>query len=265
MWPTKAGDIPQPHNSYVNVPTTDGTRRRFHRHGSPELIGAVNAAKTGVTPNTIFNPFAESGPNSAVPFRCDPSGNPMPLLTPGLSFGQAGIRNPGRRRNALQQDSRPRSSIPKLANVITAYTASAIARTASSRPTSPLRSTTAWISATAVNNANNFDFRVDHHFSDKNIVFGRAYMMWDTNNGIVAGTTSITPSPFHTWNIGGAWDHIFTPNLILEMRGGVNARPVMVNPTNPHGFTPETAGRLLEPRRHRRLLPERRRLHRLGQ
>ena len=29
--------------------------------------------------------------------------------------------------------------------------------------------------------ANNFDFRVDHHFSDKNTVFGRAYMMWDTD------------------------------------------------------------------------------------
>ena len=96
-------------------------------------------------------------------------------------------------------------------------------------------------SRNSINNANNFDFRVDHHFSEKNIVFGRAYMMWDTNNGIVAGTTSITPSPFHTWNIGGAWDHIFTPNLILELRGGINARPVMVNPTNPDGYTPETA------------------------
>ena len=53
-------------------------------------------------------------------------------------------------------------------------------------------------------------------------------------------TTSITPSPFHTWNIGGAWDHIFTPNLILEVRGGINARPVQVNPTNPSGYTPET-------------------------
>ena len=40
--------------------------------------------------------------------------------------------------------------------------------------------------------------------------------MWDTDTGIVAGTTSVAPSPYHTWNIGGAWDHIFTPNLILE-------------------------------------------------
>ena len=96
-------------------------------------------------------------------------------------------------------------------------------------------------SRNTINNANNFDFRVDHHFSEKNTVFARAYMMWNDNNGIVAGTSSITPSPFHVWNIGGAWDHIFTPNLVLSVRGGINSRPATVNPTNPQGFQPESA------------------------
>jgi len=86
----------------------------------------------------------------------------------------------------------------------------------------------------------NFDVRVDHHIGTKDTVFGRAYMMWDTTTGIVAGTTSVAPSPYHTWNIGGAWDHIFTPNLILEVRGGINARPVVVNQTNPAGLAPQT-------------------------
>ena len=95
-------------------------------------------------------------------------------------------------------------------------------------------------SRNTVNNANNWDFRVDHHFSDKNVVFARAYMMWNQNNGIVAGTSSITPSPFHVWNIGGAWDHIFTPNLVLSLRGGINSRPATVNPTNPQGLKPLT-------------------------
>ncbi len=48
----------------------------------------------------------------------------------------------------------------------------------------------------------------------------------------------LTNSPYHTWNIGGAWDHIFTPNLILEVRGGVNFRPVQINPTNSLGTSP---------------------------
>ncbi len=41
-------------------------------------------------------------------------------------------------------------------------------------------------------------------------------------------------------NIGGAWDHIFTPSLVLELRGGINARPVVVNQTNALGLSAES-------------------------
>jgi hypothetical protein len=228
-----------PNGSYVTVPTAEELGGDFTGTVTPELTGAVNAAKTGVTPNTIYNPFAESGSNSAVPFRCDSTGSPMPLLTPGLAFGQAGYGiqaaggNPCNRIPSALIDA-------KLAKVISAYTASEY-KNCQFTPNYSFSVHNCLDSRNTVNNANNFDFRVDHHFSDKNTVFGRAYMMWDNNNGIVAGTSSITPSPFHTWNIGGAWDHIFTPNLILSLRGGVNSRPVTVNPTNPNGFTPETS------------------------
>ncbi len=224
----------QPNSSYVNVPTAAELGGDF----TQSLIGAVNATKTGVTPNTVFNPFAESGANSSVPFRCDPSGNPMALLTPGLSFGQAGY-------GVQAAGGTPCNKIPaalidtKLVSVIQAYTGSEL-KNCQITPNYSFAVDNCLDQRNTINNANNFDFRLDHRFSDKNTVFGRAYMMWDTNNGIVAGTNSITPSPFHTWNIGGAWDHIFTPNLILSVRGGINARPVMVNPTNPQGYNPET-------------------------
>jgi len=224
-----------PNGSYVNVPTPDELSGDF----TNSLIGAVNATKTAITPNALFNPFAESGPNSSVRFTCDSSGNPNPLLNPALAFGQAGY-------GVQVSGGTPCFKIPsalidsKLVNVIKAYTASQYAN-CKITPNLTFAIDNCLDTRNTVNNANNFDFRVDHHFSEKNTVFGRAYMMWDTNNGIVAGTTSITPSPFHTWNIGGAWDHIFTPNLILEVRGGINARPVLVNPTNPQGFTPETS------------------------
>jgi len=227
-----------PANSYAKVPTPEELAGDFSGTVSPELTGAVNAAKTAITPNTIYNPFAETGANSSVPFRCDSSGNPMPLLTPGLTFGQTGY-------GIQAAGGNPCNKIPaalidtKLANVIAAYTAPQL-KDCAFTPNLTFAIDNCLDSRNNVNNANNYDFRVDHRFSDKNTVFGRAYMMWDTNNGIVAGTTSITPSPFHTWNIGGAWDHIFTPNLILEARGGVNMRPVTVNPTNPQGFKPET-------------------------
>jgi hypothetical protein len=228
----------QPNNSYVIVPTTEELSGDLTGTVSPELIGAVNSTKTAITPNTIYNPFAESGANSSVPFRCDPAGNPMPLLTPGLAFGQTGY-------GIQAAGGNPCNRIPtalidtKLTNVIQAYTAAQY-KNCKFTPNLSFAVDNCLDHRNTVNNANNFDFRVDHRFSDKNTVFGRAYMMWDTNNGIVAGTTSITPSPFHTWNIGGAWDHIFTPNVVLSVRGGINARPVTVNPTNPEGYTPET-------------------------
>jgi len=228
----------QPNNSYVIVPSQAELSGDFSGTATPELIGTVNASKTAITPNALYNPFAESGSNSAVRFMCDTSGNPLPLLNPGLSFGQAGY-------GIQVGGGSPCNKIPsalidsKLAAVIAAYTAPQY-NNCKFTPNLTFAIDNCLDSRQTVNNANNFDFRVDHHFSDKNTVFGRAYMMWDNNNGIVAGTTSITPSPFHTWNIGGAWDHIFTPNLILEVRGGVNARPVQVNPTNPDGYSLET-------------------------
>src|SRR5579871_403215 len=75
-----------PANTYAMIPSSDELSGDF----THSLIGAVNATKSAITPSQIFNPFAESGPNSSVPFTCDPSGNPTPLLTPGLSFGQPG-------------------------------------------------------------------------------------------------------------------------------------------------------------------------------
>jgi len=227
-----------PSSSYVVVPTPEELSGDFTGKVSPELVGAVNATKTAITPNTLYNPFAESGANSAVPFTCDSGGNPMPLKNPGTPFGQLGY-------GIQAAGGTPCNKLPaalidqKLAAVIKAYTAPALSNCGFT-PNLTFAVDNCLDTRSSVNNANNYDMRIDHRFNEKNTVFGRAYMMWDDNNGIVPGTTSLTPSPFHTWNIGGAWDHVFTPNLILEARGGFNFRPVLVNPTNPDGFTPET-------------------------
>ena len=229
----------QPANSFTIVPTPQELGGDFSGTVSPELVGAINSTRTAITPAQIFNPFAESGANSAVPFTCDSAGNPMALQNPGLAFGQPGY-------GIQAVGGSPCNKIPsalidsKLAAVISAYTAPQF-KNCQFTPNLSFAVDNCLDSRNNINNANNFDFRVDHHISDKNTVFGRAYMMWDDNNGIVAGTSSISPSPFHVWNIGGAWDHIFTPNLIMEVRGGFNARPVVVNQTNPLGTTPESS------------------------
>jgi len=229
----------QPQNAFATVPTAEELGGDFTGAVSPELVGTVNSSKTGVTPSQIFNPFAETGANSAVPFTCGPSGSPTPLQNPAATFGQTGY-------GIQAAGGTPCNKIPsalidqKLASVIAAYTAPQL-KNCGFTPNYTFAVNNCLDGRSKIDNANNFDIRVDHHIGTKDTVFGRAYMMWDTNNGIVAGTTSISPSPYHTWNIGGAWDHVFTPNLILEARGGINARPVVVNATNPQGFAPETA------------------------
>jgi len=230
----------QPVDAFVNIPTAQELAGDFTdetaKGGSPELVGTLNAARSAVVPNTIYNPFAESGASSSVPFYCDAGGNSMPLLNPGAAFGTAGY--------GLQATGgTPCNKIPsglidqKIVSVIKAYSLSNCAFTPN-YALSILDNCLDTRSKTDI--ANNFDFRVDHHFSERNTVFARAYMLWDTSTGIVNGTNSLSPSPYHVWNIGGAWDHIFTPNMILEVRGGINARPVVVNPTNSQGYTPET-------------------------
>jgi hypothetical protein len=227
-----------PTNTFVIDPTAEELNGDFTGKISPELIGTVNATKTGITPNTIFNPFAETGPNSSVTFNCDATGNPMPLQNPTAAFGTPGY-------GIQQAGGSPCNKLPsalidkKLVGVIQAYTGSQ-AKNCAFTPNLVSAVFNCLDSRSTVNNANNFDFRIDHHFSDRNTVFARAYLMWDDNNGIVAGTSSITPSPFHVWNIGGAWDHIFTPNLVFSLRGGINSRPATVNPTNPLGLKPES-------------------------
>src|SRR5262249_41152011 len=79
-----------PTNSFVTDPTAEELAGDFTGKVSPELIGTVNSTKTGITPNSIFNPFAQTGANSSVPFYCDPQGNPMPLLNPSAAFGTTG-------------------------------------------------------------------------------------------------------------------------------------------------------------------------------
>ena len=208
---------------------------------TPELVGSVNSAKTGVTPASIFNPFAETA-GTSVPFYCQSgTDTPMALQNPGASFGQTGY--------GLQvAGGTPCNVIPsglidtKLAQVISAYTASQYKNCAFS-PNYAVEVDNCLDSRPRTDDANNMDVRIDQHLGSRDVIFGRAYMLWDSDTQIVAGTTSLLPEPYHAWNIGGAWDHTFTQNLILEVRGGLNTAPVQVNQTNSAGYTPEsTAG-----------------------
>ena len=227
-----------PSNTFAIVPTPEELSGDFSGAVSPELIGSVNGAKTAITPNTIFNPFAEAGKSSSVRFMCDASGNPLALANPGAAFGSTGY-------GIQVAGGSPCNKIPaglidqKLATTLAAYTAPQL-KTCAFTPNFATAVFNCLDARQRTDSANNLDARIDQHFGSKDTVFARAYMLWDDSVSIDPGTTSLSPSPYHSWNIGGAWDHIFSPNLILETRGGINARPVLVNQTNAAGFKPES-------------------------
>jgi hypothetical protein len=229
----------QPTNSFTIDPTAQELAGDFSGTVTPELVGTVNGAKTAVTPNQLYNPFAETGKSMSVPFTCQPgTQTPMALQNPAAAFGQTGYGIQvagGTACNVI-----PSALIDsKLAGVVSAYT-SAEAKACAFAPNYATAVDNCLDSRQKTDHAENIDARIDQYFGTHDIVMGRAYMMWDDTTSIVAGTTSFAPSPYHSWNIGGAWDHVFTPNLTLSVRGGVNMRPVVVNQTNPAGDKPES-------------------------
>jgi hypothetical protein len=241
-----------------------------------ELQGTVNKALTGVTPNQIMNPYAEF-PGSAgcnpglttaatagvsaecnvpgtaagtkglpvmVPFQCEASNPtiPLPLVSSTPNTPNYGVQTTlGTGTTAVPCNIIPAGLIDQnMVKVIQAYLGN-VPQTCQFVPNYVFEVHNCFDARETQNDSNNMDARIDQHFGTKDTIFGRASMFWDNSPGVNTGTTSVTNSPYHTWNIGGSWDHIFTPNVILEVRGGVNSRPVQINPTNSLGYSPETS------------------------
>lgn len=240
----------KPSNSFAITPTSQELSGDFSGEVSPELIGTVNSSKTGITPNQLYNPFAESGASSAVPFTCVPgttgiagqTPTPEPLANPTAAFGTAGYGvqvSGGTPCNVL-----PSGLIdPKVTALASAYTKTQAAACLFS-PNYATNVDNCLDSRPTTDNSENINARIDEHLGNKDTLWGRASMFWDTDTGIVAGTTSISPTSYHAWNYGGGWDHAFTPDLILDVHGGYNSKPYQINPTNAAGYAPETAAGL---------------------
>ncbi|HXJ05360.1 MAG TPA: carboxypeptidase regulatory-like domain-containing protein [Candidatus Acidoferrum sp.] len=210
--------------SFHNVPTAAELTGDF----SNSLQGTTS--KTGVfTPDQLFNPYS---PGGSTAFQCDGAGNPLaPNLTPGPTFG---TQPAGTACNMI-----PSALInPQVVAVIKAY--------ASQPNFTPLPGTlndNFLDTRNHENHANSWQIRLDQHFSDRDTVFLRLTQMWVTDIAPIGGTVSQDPSTYHAFNFGGAWDHAFRPNLILDIRAGALFKPYTFyqNAGLPSvGFKPET-------------------------
>ncbi len=89
------------------------------------------------------------------------------------------------------------------------------------------------------NDSNAFQFRLDHHFSTKDNIFFR----WTERRieGYLPQNDVAYKTPESTnRNWGGGWFHTFSPNMILEVRGGVATQPTEDAPMeHPAGLAPQ--------------------------
>jgi hypothetical protein len=85
-------------------------------------------------------------------------------------------------------------------------------------------------------NSNAIQARVDHHFSSKDNVFFR----WTERRNkafLPLGDVGFKEPDSINRNFGGGWFHSFSPNMILEARGGVATQPTEDAPLqHPAGF-----------------------------
>lgn len=158
----------------------------------------------------IFNPFSTRQVGANIvrdPFRCDAAGNPLPINaqrqqdqtigTPCFKIPQALIFAP------MQQLFRTYSPTPNL-------TGDPQNNFAQTRPTT--------------NQSDGYQIRIDHRFTDNDNAFFRFTLQRVTVFNPI-GTSGSTSGSSNGFNYGGAWTHTFSPNLILDIRGGYAGRP----------------------------------------
>ena len=76
---------------------------------------------------------------------------------------------------------------------------------------------------------NGWQIRLDQNWTDRTTMFARLSQMWVTDVQPVVGTNETTPSTYHAYDFGGGVDHIFSPNVIFDLRAGAILKPYVFN------------------------------------
>jgi hypothetical protein len=158
----------------------------------------------------IFNPYSTRAVGANFvrdQFRCDAAGNPLPVNaqklqdqtigSPCFKIPQALIFTP------MQKFFQTYSAVPN-------FSGDPQNNFAQSRPT--------------LNNANGFQLRIDHSFSDRDNVFFR-FTQQNVSVFNPIGQMGSTSGSGKGRNYGGAWTHTFSPTVLLDVRAGYAGRP----------------------------------------
>jgi len=192
---------------------------RYSQPGSALSYVPTAAELTGDFSNTspsfrrqIFNPYSTRAVGSGFardPFRCDATGNPLPVNAQGRQDQSIGLPcnklPPALIFAPMQKFFQTYSAVPN-------YSAAGDLSNnfIQVRPT--------------INNSNSFQGKVDHRFSDDDNVFFR-YTEHRVTVLTPIGNVGSTGGGSQGRNYGGGWIHSFTPAMILDVRAGYAGRP----------------------------------------
>lgn len=177
----------------------------------------------------IFNPYTTApDPNKPgdfirSPFMCDGAGNP---ITPNGDGSQTG--------GSPCQKIPSQLVSPVMAKYLTAY--------ADTPNLTGVQGENFIVNAPEVDNANTFDYRLDYHPGKSDSLFFRWTRM-DVTDNTPTGTKQVSEALYHGTDAGGGWDHVFKPNLILDVRAGWMQKPYEFGSVNSQGLAPaESSG-----------------------
>jgi hypothetical protein len=197
---------------------------------SQELNGDFSSIATSYYQHPIYNPYSTTcsgGSCTVQQFKCDASGNPIAPSSNGTQTGGTPcLKIPQSLLNPVMLAYIGSYYLPpnSLANEPSGY------NFIESRPN--------------IDNNNGYQIRIDVHKSDKNSGFGRISQMWVYDTSPVNGTANFNVSNYHAYNFGGGYTHVFSPDLILDVRGGAMLKPYQFSQAHaPNGYAPaEKAG-----------------------
>jgi Carboxypeptidase regulatory-like domain len=236
----------QPVNTFKSVPTDSELGLAPGLNGNLDYTGSLEGSfsPTSQVANQLYNPYSAGG---TTPFQCipgsgsgttpftDPNYVPMtpePVnLTAGSTYGTQAA--------GVACDIIPQGLVnPQMIQLAQAYF-----QKPNFTPVYGVQNNNFLDSREHTDNANSWQIRVDQNFGPKDTLFLRLSQMWVSDTNPIAGTIAANPQSYHAYDFGGAWDHVFRSNLIMDIRAGGMLKPYSFYQNAglpPSGFKPET-------------------------
>ncbi len=192
-----------------------------------QLAGDFSNSAWSYYQHQMYNPYSTTcsgGKCTVQPFKCDASGSPIAPVNNVQTGGSPCLKIPASMLNPVM-----------LAYVKSYYLP----------PNTQINEPSGYNfieNRPQIDTDNGYQVRIDVNKSDKNYGFGRISQMWVHDTTPVTGTTALNVSNYHAYNFGGGYTHVFTPNLLLDVRGGAMLKPYIFNQAqSPGGYAAATA------------------------